>query len=70
MSRSPVLYENCLYFMWSVLCRASVKIKLFFVVSDLLTVCEDKLLNIGKGKRNIASLRTILIKGEVATSPC
>jgi hypothetical protein len=47
-----------------------VKIKLFFVVSDLLTVCEDKLLNIGKGKRNIASLRTILIKGEVvATSP-
>jgi hypothetical protein len=27
-----------------------VKIKLFFVVSDLLTVCEDKLPNIGKGK--------------------
>jgi hypothetical protein len=46
-----------------------VKIKLLIVVSDLLTVCEDKL-NIGKGKRNIASLRTILIKGEVvATSP-
>lgn len=69
MSRSPVLYENCLYFLWSVLSIASVKIKLFFVVSDLLTVCEDKL-NIGEGKRNIASLRTILIKGEVvATSP-
>jgi len=60
-----------MYFLWSVLCRPSVKIKLFFVVSDLLTVCEDKLLNIGKGKRNIASLRTILIKGEVvATSLC
>lgn len=27
-----------------------MKIKLFFVVSDLLTVCQDKLLNIGKGK--------------------
>jgi len=50
MSRSPVLYENCLYFLLSVLCRASVNIKLFFVVSDLLTVCQDKLLNIGKGK--------------------